>query len=141
MTEFWKERVTNAGILLVVGVVVVVVLWYVSVGLYAVGVWPLGAVLRVLVWGFALYCLYWIARHLLGYGGTEELLRQMEARNRLMRDRRYMENVTGHRIEPELWEIALRSKSGEDAAEVWSEYAILKHKRDQGSQSSQPALM
>ncbi len=148
MSPVWKERLTNAGILLIVGAVVVLVLWYLSVGLYALGMWPIAALIRVFVWGFALFCLYWIARHLLGHGGTEDLLRrveertrEIEARNLLMRDRAYMERVTGEDIDPELWKTAMHNTSGVpgDAARLWGEYSILKHQRDltrQGSSSS-----
>ena len=59
-----KERLVNAGILLVVTVVVCGVGWLVSIGLYNVGLWPLGAAVRVGVWGFAAFGLFWMIRHL-----------------------------------------------------------------------------
>jgi hypothetical protein len=78
--DILKERVANAGLLMIFGIAVVVPLWYVSVGFYALGLWPLGAVLRAFIWGVALFVLYWIARHLFGFGGHEQLLRDFQRR-------------------------------------------------------------
>jgi hypothetical protein len=68
------NRLLNAGILIVVGAVVVGIGWLISIGLYELGIWPLGAVVRVGVWAYALFTLYWAARHL------------VQGRDRIMRD-------------------------------------------------------
>ena len=60
-----KDRITNAGILFVTVCLFSGLAWLLSMGLYALGLWPLGALLRVLIVGFATYGLYWVGRHLL----------------------------------------------------------------------------
>lgn len=59
-----KKRIANASVLLVVGTVVVGLGWLVSMGLYALGLWPLGALLRAGLLIPGLWFLYWIGRHL-----------------------------------------------------------------------------
>lgn len=58
-------------------VVVVGVGWLISIGLYELGLWPLGAALRVGVWIFALFGFYWVIRHLLR-SPTERLMDEVE---------------------------------------------------------------
>jgi hypothetical protein len=60
-----KRRIGNAAVFLVVGGIVVGAGWLISIGFYALGLWPVGALLRVGVWVFALWCLYMVSRHLL----------------------------------------------------------------------------
>jgi hypothetical protein len=59
-------RLANAGIVLVVTFVIVVPFWFSSVGLYSWGLWPLGAIVRVGVWGVVLFGSTRIVHHLLG---------------------------------------------------------------------------
>jgi hypothetical protein len=80
-----KRRVKNAAVLLGVGVIVVGGGWLLSMGLYYLGLWPLGALLRLGVWGFALFCAYWMFRHLV-IGEAETTRRDLE-RWRMKSDR------------------------------------------------------
>lgn len=77
-------RLAGAGIIFVVTLIIVVPIWYLSVGLYALGLWPLGALVRVGDWVIGLFGLYWIVYHLRG-SHKERLLRFVEERQR-MRD-------------------------------------------------------
>jgi hypothetical protein len=79
------ERLLSAGILLVVGLIVCGVGWLISMGFYAVGVWPVGAAIRVLVFGFGAFILFWMAKHLIQ--GQESI------------DRETIEKVLGRRID------------------------------------------
>lgn len=69
-------RLVNAGIVLVVTVVVCGVGWAISIGWYELGLWPLGALTRIGVWLFGLFGLYWIVHHLRG-SPRERLERHM----------------------------------------------------------------
>ena len=71
------ERLLNAGILLVVAVVVFAVGWLISIGFYELGLWPLGALTRVLAACFALFWLYWVIRHLVE-SPADRLRKEME---------------------------------------------------------------
>lgn len=71
-------RLANAGIILALTVVVVGVGWLISIGMYALGLWPLGAILRIGVWLVAAWGLYWIIHHL-RKSPSERLLEQVEA--------------------------------------------------------------
>ncbi len=79
------HRLLSAGILLAVGVVVCGVGWLVSMGAYAIGAWPVGALIRVLVWGFAAFILFWMAKHLIQ--GQESI------------DRETIEKVLGRKLD------------------------------------------
>lgn len=57
-----------------VSTIVVGLGWLVSMGFYAVGLWPLGALLRVGLFIFALGAVYWIIRHLVE--GEDEISRK-----------------------------------------------------------------
>lgn len=43
----------------------IAILWAISIGFYALGWWPLGVALRVLVWIIGLWGVWWIGKHLL----------------------------------------------------------------------------
>lgn len=72
-----RERLTSASYVLVVCLVVAVPLWFASDGLYSLGLWPLGALLRIVVWIYALVCVHRIIRHLRA-SPTERMLRMLE---------------------------------------------------------------
>src|SRR3546814_6251159 len=63
----------------------------------------------------------------------------LRGRNLQMRDRAYMEQVTGQTLDPDLWEMALQNtvNDQENAARLMSEYAILKHRRDEEHKRSE----
>lgn len=78
------QRLLSAGVLLIVAAVMIGILWLVSMMFYAIGLWPLGALTRIIVWGIAIFFLYWIARHLI------------QGQDRITRDE--IERVLGHKL-------------------------------------------
>lgn len=75
-------RLQNAGIILVGTLIFIVPLWFLSVGLYSWGLWPLGAIIRVGDWIIALFGLYWVIHHLRG-SPAERLLKRVQDNERM----------------------------------------------------------
>ena len=67
------KRIRNAAIIFCVSGAIVGVGWLISVGFYEIGLWPIGALIRVGVCAFAILGLYWIVRHLVH--GEEGIVR------------------------------------------------------------------
>lgn len=78
------RRLANAGILFGAAVVVCGIGWLISMGFYAIGLWPLGALTRVGVWLFAIFCLYWIVKHL--FIGEDQMMMNDIEKMRRTRD-------------------------------------------------------